>query len=218
MSRRSLLLGCLGLLGFLALSIVVAVHPAPLPFDRSVHRLALEHREHLIGFASFVTDLGTLPVVLPLLLLAAIPRAQRHGRWLLVLVAPLLLFAGQLVRFAVMELIHRPRPSPDDWVRIARGWSFPSGHTTTSALGFGLILLLVSAELTSRWARAVAGVVLLGLAALVGISRIVLGVHWPTDALAGWSLALAVTAAAAMILRLVDRPEIPERHPVDAHA
>jgi undecaprenyl-diphosphatase len=61
-------------------------------------------------------------------------------------------------------------------------------------------------------------VVLLGLAALVGISRIVLGVHWPTDALAGWSLALAVTAAAAMILRMVDRPEIPERHPVDAHA
>jgi membrane-associated phospholipid phosphatase len=203
-TRRPLLLAVLGLLGFLSLAAIVLAHPGPLPLDRWLHRLAVEHRRPIVGIAGFWTNLGEGLVIFPLLLLAGVVCARRTGRWVVVLVGPLLLLAGLAVRFAAMAVIDRPRPPRVDWVRFASGQSFPSGHTTTAALGYGLVLLLLVGSVRRPAAKAMLGVLLLGVAGLVGVSRVVLGVHWPTDVLGGWSLALCAASLSALVLGNID--------------
>jgi undecaprenyl-diphosphatase len=77
--------------------------------------------------------------------------------------------------------------------------SFPSGHATDSAALYGaLALVFVVFVLRRPIARAAAATGLVLLTGAVGVSRLVLGVHWPTDVLAGW--ALGFTAAFAVVL------------------
>jgi undecaprenyl-diphosphatase len=204
-SRLALLTALVGFLGFAVLTVMVVAHPGPFPLDRGLHRLAVEHRASVVGFASFWTRLGTMPVILPLLLLAGVVAARRTGVAWFVLLGPVLLFAGQAVRVTAMALVDRPRPPRADWVHLASGQSFPSGHTTTSALGYALMLLLLAPSVHAAGRRALLAIVLLFVAGLVGVSRVVLGVHWPTDVLGGWSLALFLLPFAALVLRTLEQ-------------
>ena len=83
----------------------------------------------------------------------------------------------------------RVRPALFDHLTPAPGYSFPSGHAMGSA-AFFLALYLLIAELFPRW-RWLAGIVgLLGTLG-IGLSRLVLQVHYPSDVLAGWALSVA---------------------------
>jgi membrane-associated phospholipid phosphatase len=200
-----MLAGLPGLIGFLVLAGLVLAHPGALPLDRALHRFALDHRAHFVGAAKVATTMGTAPVVVPVLLLAGLVAARRTGRWVMVLIGPLLLLIGQAVRGGASVVIDRPRPPRADWIQFAAGHSFPSGHSTTAALSYALVLLLVVRGIRSGAARAVLACVLIAVAALVGVSRVVLGMHWPTDVLGAWSLALALAALSAGLLRSVER-------------
>lgn len=202
---QALAVGSAGLVGFVVLVALVLHDSRPLPLDRFLHRFALEHREPVLGLAAFVTNFGTAPVLLPLLLLAGVVAARRTGSWWFVAAGPVLLSAGTLVRFVAMTGIDRPRPPMQDWARFASGTSFPSGHATSSALGYTLLLLLLAPSVRSRAARAALAAGLLAVAGLVGVSRVVLGVHWPTDVLGGWSLATFLLPFAALALAWLDR-------------
>jgi len=95
---------------------------------------------------------------------------------------------------------HRPPTSLRVVNVSARGLSFPSGHATVAAAGLGALAVLAAARATRSVIRTAALVAGVGAAVLVGLSRLYLGVHWPTDVLAGWVLAVswmwAVTTAA----------------------
>jgi undecaprenyl-diphosphatase len=75
------------------------------------------------------------------------------------------------------------------------GYSFPSGHSMTGLLFYGMLIYILRKRLlVENRNRAVANLLtalLSFLVFLIGISRIYLGVHYPTDVLAGWSLGLA---------------------------
>lgn len=198
-------MGLLGLLGFLVLAALVLAHPEPLPMDRALHRFLLEHRTPIGDIAKVVTALGTAPVVLPVLLVASALWARARGRWWLVVVAPLLLLAGMAVRYSSMWLIDRPRPPVEDWLVLASGQSFPSGHTTTAALAYGLSVVLLAGSLRRGAVRTVLMALLLAVAGLAGVSRVVLGVHWPTDVLGGWCLALFLVSVSTVLLARLGR-------------
>jgi hypothetical protein len=89
-------------------------------------------------------------------------------------------------------LVHRMRPIIDEPLSHSSGYSFPSGHALNIAVAGSAMIVLVWPLLarTGRW-LAVVLAVLAGL--VVGLDRIFLGVHFPSDVLAGWLLGLGLT-------------------------
>ena len=92
-------------------------------------------------------------------------------------------------------LVDRDRPHFDDAVAHAVGQSYPSGHALTS-LVTAAVLVLVCGRRARRWVAAVGGVVV----AAVGLSRLVLGVHYLSDVVGGWALGAAWVCLLVLLL------------------
>lgn len=189
---------------------VAARHGAPYSLDESVHRWSVQHRPAVaVALARGITATGSGPIPYLCAVAAGLVAGRgTRGRVLTAAGALCFLLLVQGVRHAVMYGVARPRPPVADWAALASGFAFPSGHTTTSATVAGLLAWAAwraAAPATARlcWALAACWAV------AVGLSRIYLGVHWPTDVLGGWLYALtwlaAATALAAMALAAVDR-------------
>lgn len=111
---------------------------------------------------------------------------------------------GGLLNLAVKAAVSRDRPDLPEQVSHAPGFAFPSGHTMGSAIGVSVLLLVFLPVLAPRWRRpAVAAGALFALA--VGLSRIVLGVHWVSDVVGGWLLSLAWVLAMVAVFRAWQR-------------
>lgn len=98
----------------------------------------------------------------------------------------------------VKALVDRVRPMVEAPVATAPGASFPSGHAMGSTITYGVLLLVFLPVLPPRFRRP-AVVAVVALVAAVGVTRVALGVHYPSDVLGGWLLGvlwLAVTASA----------------------
>ncbi|MHC3469488.1 phosphatase PAP2 family protein [Streptomyces sp. 7R007] len=195
MNRRDAadLAGTVGLgawMAFGVLTLVVKGHGgAPLWADEGLATWATGHRPAVaVALARGVTDTGSgpLPYVLAALAGVVAARTARHRVWMAAL-ALVCLGLGQMTRHGVMEAVHRRRPAHADWAAQAGGWAFPSGHTTTAAVTAGLLILAVSLRAPRGGASLRVVIGCWGL--LVGLSRVYLGVHWPTDVIGGWLFA-----------------------------
>lgn len=103
----------------------------------------------------------------------------------------------------VKALVDRPRPLPDFAVTSAPGPSFPSGHAMTSLVTYGVLLLVFLPAIPPRWRRPVIALAAV-IVVVVGITRVALGVHYPSDVVGGWLLGsvwLMVTTAALRVER-----------------
>jgi undecaprenyl-diphosphatase len=104
-----------------------------------------------------------------------------------------------LVNKGLKMLFERARP--DDILPLIEqgGYSFPSGHSVTSMAFYGILLFLVQTRMEDRKKANALSLVLLLLIVLIGPSRIYLGVHYPTDVLAGWAEGVFVATALYML-------------------
>ena len=137
-----------------------------------------------------ITSLGGYPVLV-LVTLAVIGFllivGKRHAA-LLVVVA---IGGGTLLSSGLKGLFDRPRPDLVPHAVEVYTMSFPSGHATLSAVTYLTLGALLARVHPQRRVRAyLLGVAVL-LAVLIGASRVYLGVHWPTDVLAGWCVGAA---------------------------
>jgi undecaprenyl-diphosphatase len=120
-------------------------------------------------------------------------------RWPQALFVVVALSVTLVLRLIIVNAIARPRPA--DRLAPAAGWSFPSGHTTASATAALIAIIVAWPLLHARWSRIVLCCVAGAWAVAVGISRVALVVHWPSDVVGGWLLVVTVVPAIAVMLR-----------------
>jgi len=152
-----------------------------------------------------VTHLGDgLTLALVSVGAVAVYWALRRGRTALLLAAAVALsFVASSV---LKELVGRERPD-EAWRQVAlpESKSFPSGHALESTTTYGALALLAGRRLRRQSARVAVVAAGFTLAALVGVSRVYLGVHFCTDVLAGWAIGTALALTAWWIDRPRDR-------------
>jgi undecaprenyl-diphosphatase len=112
---------------------------------------------------------------------------------------------AKLLETGLKLSFERARPSVVPHLQDAGGYSFPSGHTMTAVITYGLLAAVLVSQLGGR-ARYVPPVVAAVIILAVGFSRVYLGVHYLTDVLAGTLVAGACLVLAIAALLLLDRP------------
>lgn len=152
-----------------------------------------------------VTDLGSpLTVDIVTVVVAGWWAVARRWRYVVAVVVTRL---GELgCESAVKALVGRPRPGLLPELTSESGASFPSGHSAGSAAVYGLVAVLLATSLRPGAARvllALTSVLVLAVAA----SRVVLGVHYPTDVLGGLALGAAWAAAGLAVVVWADSPK-----------
>jgi membrane-associated phospholipid phosphatase len=178
-------------LAFLVLATVVARRgglPGDGPIADAIRRLPIP-----IGFWQACTFLGgavLIPIGVTFVLVAAVGRRPR-----LALIVAITLLVATFFTDAIKDYVARPRP-PDPIVP-ATGYGFPSGHTLNSTATYGLLALVTWRARLRASVRRLAVVAGIVLPALIGLSRIALGVHWPSDVVGGWLLGTMLVALAA---------------------
>jgi undecaprenyl-diphosphatase len=153
------------------------------------HRILLElyagHRPVLADSARLITMLGDGRVVTFFAIAGAIVLILRKQSW-----PALVLVVGTALGKAGTEIqkyeFNRLRPEENPHLVLVHNLSFPSGHSANAMMTYvALALVLVAGEHRRFWLAAA-----VALALLVGLSRVMLGVHWPSDVVGGWSYGL----------------------------
>lgn len=153
---------------------------------RVVDYLARRRSDDLTRLAKGLSALGSQPVLIVFAALVAGCLYWRHRRTEILTVIGTT--TGALVLPAVVKVIvDRRRPTTHHLTHVASA-GFPSGHAAQSA---AILLVLAWAMTTDRHRRAAAMFLAATTAAAVGWSRVYLGVHYPTDVVAGWLLGAA---------------------------
>jgi undecaprenyl-diphosphatase len=156
-----------------------------------------------------ITALGSGTVLTFVIIVTAIflGLRERIRSVVLVLLATTL---GSLVITLIKALVSRARPDLVDRLMVEVSHSFPSGHAANSAIVYLTLATLLFPVLPDRHMRAlVLGAALL-LTGAIGVSRVYLGVHWPSDVLAGWVFGSGWAMLWWWIeLRLLDRRPLP---------
>jgi undecaprenyl-diphosphatase len=142
----------------------------------------------LTSFLRVVTVLGAPSVLLTLSILSAAGFLfARKDRGLFLLVITMI---GAKVLEVVLKLsFHRTRPVPFFDALPPSSYSFPSGHAIGSFCFYSMVAAIISARTRSRIVRIAVWALADLLITLIGISRIYLGVHYPSDVLAGYAAA-----------------------------
>jgi len=132
-----------------------------------------------------ITALGGV-TVLTLLTLAVMGFLLLQGNTRLALLVAAAVGSGLLLSTLLKLGFGRPRPDLVAPAVYAYTYSFPSGHAMHSAVTYLSVGILLAREQTRWRLKVYLMLVAILLTLLVGISRVYLGVHWPTDVLAGW--------------------------------
>ena len=169
-----------------------AVFPFDAPILDTLHSYTTPSLDR---FFIIMTRLGYLWGVMPLdvmvLVFLLFRRRFRDG----------LFFGIAIIGSAVLNIVaknHYARLRPDLWLSIApeTTYSFPSGHAMGS-ITLAMTLIILCWPTRARWPSVIGGIVFV---VLVGTSRVYLGVHYPSDILAGWTAATAWTFGIYMLV------------------
>jgi undecaprenyl-diphosphatase len=195
---------------------VMAQHNVGLAhYDMSAARWGAAHAtDSSTRFLRDVSFVAATPCMIVIATVTAVWEYRRSRR-LAVVAFMATVAVGQLVVSNLVKLlVERPRPDIARLTHVA-GSSFPSGHSTTAAAVFAAVAFLLGRRRSQR-AKAFLAAGAAAIAAAVATSRVLLGVHWFTDVLAGLALgwawfALTSIAFGGRVLRFGQPVEIAER-------
>jgi membrane-associated phospholipid phosphatase len=166
--------------------------------DRRITNFVVAHRTPALNqLMKIVTWSGSWLVTLGMAVLLGI-LVWRRRLPAAAVIAVLAGWWGELLAVTVTKrVVMRPRPPESVWLVKAHGWSFPSGHTANATVVFATAAAVATVFVQRRPWRSLIWALAVLATALVGFSRIELGVHWTTDVLASaiWTVAWLVVLA-----------------------
>jgi undecaprenyl-diphosphatase len=182
--------------------------------DESVLQWFQSHRSDLLNQIMLeATVLGSGAVLITIVMIASVFLWLTKHHWS-VYILLMGVFGGQLLNGLLKGYFERPRPTVVEFVDDVHSLSFPSGHAMTSMIAYGSVAYLVGRLEPTRGLRITTWVVAAFMIILVGISRMYLGVHYPSDVFAGFLAGLAWLAFVAASLAAIRffAPRRPETH------
>ena len=171
-------------------------------------RFDLAVRNFVHGFASpavtmlmrALTAIGNMPSVL-LLTVAASVVLWFYGRKRGAVLLPLTVTGAVLLMFVLKLVFRRHRPDPYFGLPTPLDFSFPSGHALVAFCFWGVLAVVVSTEQRSRFSRIAMWCLAIGMVIGIGLSRIYLGVHYPSDVVGGYLAAIVWVSGVGWVYR-----------------
>lgn len=197
-------LAILGVVVVLALALAVGAGVTD-PFDAAVIDVVrAEALRDLLSPLRWVTELGSTAAVTIIagivLVLGIVLDERREG-----VIGAITILLASIANSLLKLTVARARPDLLDPIVQEHGYSFPSGHSMLSMVSYGIVAVVIARSALPVAVRIgiIAG--LAGLIGLIGLSRVWLGVHYPTDVIAGWTAGAVVVLVYAEISRRVSR-------------
>ncbi len=158
------------------------------PFDRSILYWMRRHRtRRRTQAAKVLARLGSPPLIVGIGLGSALVglfwRKWRGAAWTM----PIAIMGAGVIIQGVKLIIKRPRPSFFTPLLHETGYSFPSGHSLIAMVVYGLFGYFALGETHNKWIRLTIRIGTASLVIAIGVSRVYVEVHYPTDVLAGWT-------------------------------
>ncbi len=180
---------------FLILAVFVSLGITT-PLDTAVlYSINAQSTPGLDSFFVVITQLGGVVFVTATTLLLVIGFMYRKMNSSALFIASAVGGAA-LLGLLLKAVFERSRPDLWQWIIHETNFSFPSGHSVASA---ALAMAIVALLWHTKW-RVIAMVVAVGYILLIGLSRLYLGVHFPTDILGGWLFATAWVALVLLVI------------------
>ena len=110
---------------------------------------------------------------------------------------------ASILLFTLKNIFQRIRPQPFFETLLPASYSFPSGHSLLSFCFYGVLAAIITRRIERRLFQVIVWTCAVSLVALIGLSRIYLGVHYPSDVLAGYTAAFVWVIAVAATDRLL---------------
>lgn len=149
-----------------------------------------------------ITALGSAPTLV-IAVLAVVGFLALAKAWRPAIFTLLASGGGLLLSSLLKYTIDRPRPDLVPHGNLIYTSSFPSGHSMMSAVVYLTLAALVTRLIERKRLKGYALAVAMTLTLLIGVSRIYLGVHWPSDVLAGWAAGAAWALGCWLIARRI---------------
>jgi diacylglycerol kinase family enzyme/membrane-associated phospholipid phosphatase len=201
--RRAALVAALLAAPLVLLTVLVAIRWHPLMSSDRWTSTTLYDGVTGTGWGHFFRTVSTVgqPVVVEVALaIVAVAFAVRR-QWATAcwIVASLAVSAGGWRLLKVW--LSRPRPAVPDQIN---GWSFPSGHAGAVACGAAVLTILTLRQVRARRLRVALISLWVAVGVLVGVSRVFVGAHYPSDVVGGWLLGVLVVFVLGALLGIVD--------------
>ncbi len=185
MKKRFIVLSVL-LIGFIVLTFLVVTNNIK-TFDDSIYNFLFSLRSkyldlYFINITKFANTISILVLVIILLLTLK----KEDG-----IILGISTISSVVVNTIIKNIVRRPRPSHLRLITQG-GYSFPSGHSMISVCVYGLLIYLVIKNIKNIKLKVTLIIILLLLIFSIGLSRIYVGVHYPSDVLAGYLLAASI--------------------------
>ena len=184
MKKRSVILTGGLLVLFIVLTILVVLGLTK-EFDEVVYAMVRSLESHFFDkYFIYITKMGNETTIIGLVIVLLLLLKNKE-RMLVIMSTVLSVISNQIIK----HIVRRPRP---DVLKLIKqgGYSFPSGHSMISVAVYGLLMYFVLTKIKNKYLKYGISILLGILIISIGISRIYVGVHYVSDVLSGFILAI----------------------------
>jgi len=172
--------------------------------DESVTAFVVSFRnDTLTNYFRFATDLGDRNAYIIIIVFLAGYYFFKHRSWKFILQTTLVLLLATFSNIVLKQVFNRSRPTLEHLVTV-NSLSYPSGHAMSAMAFYGFLTYLCLRYSMRRWLKILLVVLLVTVILSIGLSRIYLGVHYPSDVAAGFIGGLIWVAFCAVVFSVFE--------------